>query len=107
MPCNIHSFPCIKERMQYLSTVALTVLFTVLFLVIYKLLINPQIVIRLDPTKMSKCPDGWTYSKGLCHPNSKTTTCLPFDPNSPTLTTAAGKCNLARTCGTTWAGMCG
>lgn len=91
-----------------LSTIALTILFTVVFLVVYKLVVNPQIVLTVDVTKMAKCPDGWTYSvtSQMCEPNYKTH-CLPFNPELSSLNTAVSKCNIARACGTTWSGFCG
>jgi hypothetical protein len=92
--------------MEYVSTVALTAVFTVLFLVAYKLIVNPQVVITLNPSQMSKCPDNWTYDGSVCRPNSQST-CMPFDPSASTIQTASAKCNLARSCGTTWNGMCG
>jgi hypothetical protein len=94
--------------MEYVSTAALTILFTAGFLIVYKFVINPQIVLRMDPTKMAKCPDSWTYdsNSNLCKPNASTS-CMPFDPNASTIQSAVAKCNLARTCGTTWSGMCG
>jgi hypothetical protein len=94
--------------MEYFAAAALTVVFTCMWLAVYKLIINPQIVLTLDAAKMAKCPDGWTYNllSKLCEPNPSTS-CLAFDPNASTIRTAAAKCNLARTCGTTWSGMCG
>jgi len=94
--------------MEYVSTAALTVLFTVILLIVYKYVINPQIVLRMDPTKMAKCPDSWTYdsASNLCKPNALTS-CMPFDPDASTIQSAVAKCNLARSCGTTWLGMCG
>jgi len=94
--------------MEYVSTAALTVLFTAILLIVYKYVINPQIVIRLDTTKMAKCPDGWKYNlaSNLCQPNAATS-CMPFDPDASTIQSAIAKCNLARQCGTTWSGMCG
>jgi hypothetical protein len=94
--------------MEYLFTAAWTIFFTLLFLGLYKLVINPQIVLTVDASKMSKCPDGWTYeiSTKSCQSNTPTS-CSPFDPDAPTIQSAAAKCNLARTCGTTWSGMCG
>jgi hypothetical protein len=94
--------------MEYLSTAALTVVFTIVLLLVYKFVINPQIVVSLDTTKMTKCPDAWTYNlqSKLCEPNASTG-CMPFDPDAPSIQSAAAKCNLARTCGTSWAGMCG
>jgi hypothetical protein len=94
--------------MEYVSTVAWTVVFTVLFLVVYKLVINPQVVLTIDVSKMSKCPDGWTYDSigKLCRPNAGSS-CMPFDPDASTIQSASARCNLARSCGTTWDGMCG
>ncbi len=108
MPSNFHSFPCNKERMEYLNTVAWTLVFTLAMLAFYKFVINPQVVFSLDPTKMAKCPDAWTYNMAtkLCEPNMPTS-CYPFDPDAPTIQSAVAKCNLARTCGTSWSGMCG
>jgi hypothetical protein len=93
--------------MEYLSTAAWTLVFTLLMLVIYKFVINPQVVLTLDPTKMAKCPDAWVYNSGtkLCEPNMPSE-CYPFDPDAPAIQSAAAKCNLARTCGTSWSGMC-
>lgn len=94
--------------MEYVSAAALTAVFTVILLVIYKLVINPQIVLTLDPKKMAKCPDSWKYNVAtkLCEPNAATS-CMPFSPDESTIQSASAKCNLARTCGTTWSGMCG
>lgn len=90
-----------------LSSVIITILFTVLFLAVYKLLVNPQLVLTVDVTKMAKCPDAWTYSgtSQMCEPNYKTQ-CLAFNPELSSLNTAISKCNIARACGTTWSGVC-
>jgi hypothetical protein len=94
--------------MEYLPAIAWTIVFTISFLAIYKFVINPQVVLTIDTNKMSKCPDGWNYnlSTSLCEPQMKTS-CYPFNPNVQTMQTPAARCNLARTCGTTWSGMCG
>ena len=67
---------------------------------------NPQYV--LTSTNMSQCPDMWNYNSTTqqCEAGYQTH-CLPFNPKSNTLTTMAAKCNLARSCGTSWSGMCG
>jgi len=72
------------------------------------MIINPQIFLQINASKMSKCPDSWTYNSQtkLCEPKMKTS-CLPFDPTEPTIQSSSAKCNLARTCGTTWSGFCG
>lgn len=92
--------------MEYVYTIGLTVVFTIIFLAIYKLVINPQIVVKLDPTKMSKCPDGWTFNGRLCSPDHSTH-CTPFDPDANMIQSVSAKCALAQRCGTTWDGMCG
>jgi hypothetical protein len=93
--------------MNYVGTAVATILFTLLFLVIYKFLINPQVVLPADLKSMSQCPDMWTFNMKthMCEPNYKTE-CLPFDPQAPTLNTVLAKCNVARSCGTTWGGVC-
>jgi hypothetical protein len=93
--------------MELLSTIAWTALFTVVFLVVYKFVINPQVILTLDTKKMAKCPDGWAYNvaTSTCDPQVKTS-CYPFDPDAVAMQSAPAKCNLARTCGTTWSGMC-
>jgi hypothetical protein len=94
--------------MEYIVTAFFTVLFTLLFLGIYKFGFKPQVVLTFDGSKMARCPDQWSYDsiQGVCKP-TYTTHCLPFDPSAPALATGSSKCNLARTCGTTWSGMCG
>ncbi len=93
--------------MQYI-VVILTALFTVGFLLLYKYALNPQTVITPDTSKMATCPDLWNYNatSGMCEPAYKTH-CTPFNPKTPTLNTYSSKCNLARSCGTTWSGFCG
>lgn len=91
--------------MEYLSTIVWTTLFTILFLVVYKVVVNPQVVLSIDTSKMAQCPDAWSLHNNLCTPNYKTE-CQPFDPKLSTIQSATAKCNLARTCGTTWSGMC-
>jgi len=81
---------------------------TVALLVFYKKVLNPLIVLTPDPSKMAKCPDRWNFNSDLsmCEPAYKTE-CKPFNPNTPMLNTAQAKCNLARSCNTTWSGLCG
>lgn len=92
--------------MEYIVTAVLAAVFTVLFVVIYKYGVNPQYV--QTSANMAQCPDMWTYNstKQMCEPNYDTH-CLPFNPATNTLTTMTAKCNLARSCGTSWSGMCG
>jgi hypothetical protein len=106
MAGNFHSFPCKEERMEYIVTAVLAGIFTLLFVAFYKFVINPQYV--PSAPAMAKCPDMWNYNttNKMCEP-AYDTHCLPFNPDTNTLTTMTSKCNLARSCGTTWSGMCG
>ena len=92
--------------MEYIVTAVLAAIFTVLFLVLYKFVLNPQYV--PSTASMAQCPDRWNYNPTLqmCEPGYDTH-CLPFNPATSTLTTMTAKCNLARSCGTSWSGMCG
>ena len=84
--------------------VALVSLATIVVLVLaYRFIFNPQLVGVASVVNASKCPERWTYSDGLCKPNYQTS-CMPFDPAK--ITSAVSGCNLARTCGTDWTGMC-
>jgi hypothetical protein len=92
--------------MEYIVIAVLAVVSTILFVGIYKYGLNPQYV----PTapSMSQCPDMWNYNSSTkqCEPGYETH-CLPFNPAVNTLATMTAKCNLARSCGTSWSGMCG
>ncbi len=91
-----------------MTTALATAVFTLIFLFAYKYLINPQIVYTPDVKNMSQCPDRWNYNQSskLCEPGYDTS-CLPFNPDSPTLNSLASRCNIARSCGTTWSEFCG
>jgi hypothetical protein len=93
--------------MQYITTAVLTALFTILFLVVYKYGFNPQMVKNLKGSDFPKCPDRWSYDSvhNMCIP-MYFTPCFAFNPNDPTLDSAVAKCNMARTCGTTWNKAC-
>ena len=86
--------------MNYAATTALAVVSTLLILFLYKVVINPVVIL---PAIKTQCPDMWTYdmSTKMCKP-MYSTACLPFDPEASTLRTDSSKCNLARSCGTTW-----
>jgi hypothetical protein len=90
-----------------LVSAILTALFTIGMLFFYKLVINPQVVFTADIRHMAKCPDGWVFSitSQSCEPGYPTS-CLPFKPDTQMLSSASARCNLARSCGTTWSGFC-
>jgi hypothetical protein len=94
--------------MQYIVIALMVAGFTALFLVIYKFVINPQMIVTPTATSLGTCPDRWSFNvtTKMCEPNYKTQ-CMPFNPDMSTLNTYAAKCNVARSCGTTWGGFCG
>ena len=102
MSSDIHSFPCTKERMAKMTVAIWTLFWLAIAFLIYKFVINPQIVVPAS-LKGTPCPDRWTFSDGMCHPNYETK-CVSFDPSK--LKTFEEKCNVAKKCGTDWAGMC-
>jgi len=87
--------------MAMLQTVAVSVVTVVVLILLYRFVFNPQTMVATSGS--STCPDRWSLDGGLCVP-SYDTTCAPFDPQ--TITSKAYGCNLARTCGTSWPGMC-
>jgi len=93
--------------MEYITTAVVTALFTVILIVFYKYVINPQMILRPTLDNMGKCPDNWEYveSSKMCEPRYQTH-CTPFDPEENTMKTVQSRCNVARTCGTTWGGFC-
>ena len=90
--------------MNFVVLLLLIVVFTLLLIVIAKYGLGVRIEIPTVSNQMSQCPDRWSFNTTtkMCEPSYKTH-CLPF---TPTLTTAAAKCNLARSCGTDWSGVC-
>jgi hypothetical protein len=89
--------------MSKLTIALYSVLSIGVLLVLYKFVFNPQIVSSPSTAKASKCPDRWTFDGKLCHPQYNTQ-CMPLDPSK--VTSAYQGCNIARTCGTNWPGMC-
>ena len=89
-----------KKGMNYAVTAAIAAISTLIVLFFYKFVINPVVVLSAVKTR---CPDMWTYdiSTKMCKP-MYSTACLPFDPESSTLDSDAARCNVARSCGTTW-----
>ena len=72
-------------------------------ILIYHYVFNPQIVSSPNKKTASQCPENWIYEDTLCKPTYPTS-CMPFDPTK--ITSAVSACNLAKTCGTMWSGMC-
>ena len=84
-------------------TVLLSIITIAIVLVLYRYVFNPKIVKSGSKFNASTCPSGWNHKDGLCTP-SYPTSCSSFDPTK--MTSVAQSCNLARTCGTDWPGMC-
>jgi hypothetical protein len=66
---------------------------------------NPTIHVRPSTMSMPKCPNQWNYSGGLCLP-TYSTSCRAFNPDASTLSSVNAKCNVARSCGTSWGNVC-
>jgi len=67
----------------------------------YLNLANPTIIITKPAGPVNCCPDLWIFKCGECHP-SYHTKCKPFDPQRY----KGQECDIARSCGTTWKGLC-
>jgi len=84
-------------------TGGVSIIAIVVLLLIYRFVFNPQVVIAGSRRGGDTCPAGWTYEGGLCVPGYNTN-CAPFDPSK--ITSQVEACNLARTCGADWPGVC-
>ena len=89
--------------MSKLTIALVSIVGTLGIILLYHYVFNPQIVSSPNKNTASKCPQNWIFADGLCKP-SYPTNCSPFDPSK--ITSAAAGCNIARSCGTTWDGMC-
>ena len=64
-------------------------------------LAHPTIVLTKPAGPVNQCPDLWIYKDGECSP-SYHTQCKPFNPDF-----YKGKeCEIAKSCGTSWKGLC-
>jgi hypothetical protein len=93
-----------------IKAVLLTLIFTAIFTVIIIFVARRFLYnyISINPVRMTQCPDRWNFNSltNMCEAAYKTT-CFPFNPSAATLNSVSAKCNLARTCGTDWSGVCG
>jgi len=89
--------------MSRTRTVVVSIVAILVVLLAYRFLFNPQIVISGSRRGGDTCPAGWRYEGGLCIPGYESI-CAPFDPSK--MTSQVEACNLARTCGADWPGVC-
>jgi hypothetical protein len=93
--------------MNFLLLLPLVIVFTVAILAVMKYILGVHIELPASVQQMSMCPDRWNINPltKMCEP-AYSTHCLPFNPSAATLNTVTAKCNLARSCGTDWSGIC-
>jgi len=93
--------------MNFVLLLLLVVVFTFIILAILKYVVGVHIDIPVTAQSLSQCPTRWNFNSSttMCEP-AYHTHCLPFNPSAATLNTVTAKCNLARSCGTDWSGVC-
>ena len=67
----------------------------------YFYLNNQPTIVMKHTTKENPCPDLWTFDGENCNPTYDTQ-CNPFNP----LNYAGHECDIAKSCGTSWKGLC-
>lgn len=90
--------PWMKDAVVVVTTVAVFALATFVYLKL-----RPTVVLPPESV-ISKCPARWLYNTdtGECVPQYATQ-CMAFDPDKQS---DAQKCDIARSCGTHWKGLC-
>jgi hypothetical protein len=93
--------------MNFLVLLLLVIVFTASILAILKYVVGVHIELPTNVKQMTQCPDRWNFNSitKMCEP-AYSTHCLPFNPSAATLNNVTAKCNLARSCGTDWSGIC-
>ncbi len=83
-----------------------TLAFFALVVTVYYFLLRPVVYTPSTDGGLATCPAQWTYNlqTKMCEP-AYATQCKPFDPTLPMFSTAATRCDIARSCGTEWAGI--
>jgi hypothetical protein len=93
--------------MNFLVVLLLVIVFTASILAILKYAVGVHIELPASVQQMTQCPDRWNFNSTtkMCEP-AYSTHCLPFNPSAATLNSVTAKCNVARSCGTDWSGIC-
>lgn len=86
----------LKDTLVIVVTLGVFALFTYIYLV----KLQPTIVMKHVESE-NPCPDRWSFDGSNCNPNYETQ-CNPFDP----LNYKGHECEIARSCGTSWKGLC-
>ena len=86
--------------------VSSTVVFLALVVTVYYFLLRPIVYRPASDSGLTTCPTQWIYNlqTRMCEP-AYATQCKPFDPTLSMFSTAASRCDIARSCGTEWAGI--
>lgn len=74
---------------------------------VYLYVLRPTIVMGKRTSIMQKCPDRWSFNpkNGYCEPRYETQ-CRPFKAGSKEVRSYSQQCDLAKSCGTNWGGVC-
>ncbi len=90
--------PLVKDAVIVVTTVAVFALATFIYL-----RLKPTVILPPESV-ISKCPSRWVYNTDTseCEPQYATQ-CTSFDPDKQT---DSQKCDISRSCGTTWKGLC-
>ena len=93
------------EISALLLTLVFTAIFTVVMIFIARTFMYNYQTVTIG--NLSQCPDRWNFNAvtQMCEP-AYSSLCLPFNPSAATLNSVVAKCNLARSCGTDWSGVC-
>lgn len=76
-----------------------------IFALIAFIYVKLQPIVMIPPESIiAQCPSRWVYmvEQKMCQPQYPTK-CKPFDPDNYS---EKEKCDIARTCGTYWKGLC-
>ena len=66
-------------------------------------LAHPTIIVKRKDLQgyVNPCPDLWIFENGICRPSYETK-CKPFDP----ALYKGQECDIVKSCGTSWKGLC-
>jgi hypothetical protein len=85
-----------KDMFVILVTLGVFSLFAYMYLIKYQPIVYMKRIKKLNP-----CPDLWTFDGENCNPTYDTQ-CNPFNPKNY----EGHECEIAKSCGTSWKGLC-
>lgn len=94
------TFRFMNKLMKDLFVIGITLGVFSLFAYIYLEKLQPVIVVKRN-VKLNPCPDLWIFDGENCNPSYETQ-CNPFNPKNY----EGHECEIAKSCGTGWKGLC-